>query len=165
MANATSNCYPCDLVEGKVVHPGGTIYEDSCWHVDLAGHANVWRGFLMIKLKRHCVHLADLTPQEAAALGPVIQRTNQAVMDVLHPAKIYLCSFGEGTAHIHFWVLPRYPNMRPGMHPTMFNLDLRVTLTKYFGVKRWLIPHDELVQIAGQLRQHIMKTSTMQTGH
>jgi diadenosine tetraphosphate (Ap4A) HIT family hydrolase len=150
---AFNECTACNIVSGKVIHPGGTIYEDEYWHVDSAGHANIWRGFLMIKLKRHCVHLADLNNQEAAALGGTIQATNQALMAVLHPAKIFLCSFGEGNAHIHFWVLPRPPEMRPGMHPVFFNLDWRLTLTRLFHLKTWLVPDVETARIAGAVRK------------
>jgi diadenosine tetraphosphate (Ap4A) HIT family hydrolase len=148
----------CDIVAGKIIQPGGVIYEDAYWHVDSAKHSKTWRGFLMIKLKRHCVHLADLTPPEAAALGTVIQVTNQALMDVIHPAKIYLCSFGDGNSHIHFWVLPRPPDMKPGMHAVILNMDIRRNLTRIFHIKRWLVPDDETACIAGQVRCHITKT-------
>jgi len=77
----------CDIVSRKLIQPGGTIFENAYWHVDTAKHANIWPGFLMIKLKRHSVHLSDLTQPEAASLGIVIQVTNQALMEILHPAK------------------------------------------------------------------------------
>ncbi len=157
MTDTRPGCKACDIVAGKFAHPGGTIYEDAYWHVDSASHAQVWPGFLMIKLKRHCQHLADLTPPEAAALGPVIRVTNQALMEVLHPAKIYLCSFGDGTAHIHFWVLPRQPNLPAGMHPTLFNLDLRVTLTKLFHLKKWLVADEETARLASQVRAQMTR--------
>lgn len=31
----------CDIVAGKVVHPGGNIYENDYWHVDSARNANI----------------------------------------------------------------------------------------------------------------------------
>ena len=157
MTTLLPGCMACDIVSGKFIQPGGTIFENAYWHVDAAKHANVWPGFLMIKLKRHCVNLAELTPPEAASLGIVIQITNQALMEVLHPAKIYLCSFGDGNSHIHLWVLPRPPEMKPGMHPVIFNLDMRRNLTKYLHFKKWLVPEAELVRIAEQVRMNIEK--------
>ncbi len=148
-------CMACDIVSGKFVQPGGTIFENACWHVDTAKHAQVWPGFFMIKLKRHCLHLSELTPPEAASLGAVIQTTNQALMEVLQPAKIYVCSFGDGNSHIHLWVLPRPPEMKPGMHAVIFNLDMRIALTKYLHLKKWLVPEAQLAQIAEQVRARI----------
>jgi diadenosine tetraphosphate (Ap4A) HIT family hydrolase len=56
--------------------------------------------------------MAELTPQEAAALGCVIQTTCLAVMEVLQPAKVFVCSFGDRVKHVHFWVLPRPRGMQ-----------------------------------------------------
>jgi diadenosine tetraphosphate (Ap4A) HIT family hydrolase len=147
-------CVSCEIVAGKQVEPGGVIYQNEYWHVGTAlGSPVVWRGFLIIKLKRHCEHLAELTPQEAASLGPVIQSTCAALTDVLQPAKVYVCSFGDGVKHVHFWVLPRPSSMRPGMHSVIFQLDLRTTLTRWFGVKSWTVSDEELSRIANRLRE------------
>ena len=145
-------CVSCDLVAGKRASLGGVIYEDDYWHVDSDVGPVYWEGFLIVKLKRHCEHLAELTPEEAAALGPVIQMTCAALSAVLKPAKVYVCSFGDGVKHIHFWVLPRPPRMRPGMHWVMFHLDLRALLTRRFGVKRWMCSEQEVAELVSQVK-------------
>jgi diadenosine tetraphosphate (Ap4A) HIT family hydrolase len=151
-------CVSCEIVAGKRVEPGGVIYENEYWHVGtMGGLPVVWRGFLCIKLKRHCEQLADLTPEEALALGPVIQSTCLALEEVLKPAKVYVCSFGEGVRHIHWWVLPRPPDMRPGMHPVIFNLDLRNTLTRYLGIKKWIVSETEVAEIAQRVRERLSR--------
>jgi diadenosine tetraphosphate (Ap4A) HIT family hydrolase len=132
--NYDSKCLSCDIVTGKQVEPGGVIYENTYWHVGSAVGPAVWRGFLVIKLKRHCEHLAELTPAEAAVLGPVIRTTCLALTEVLRTAKVYVCSFGEGVKHVHFWALPRPSEMRPGMHAVLFNLDMRLSLTRWSGI-------------------------------
>ena len=114
----------------------------------------VWPGFLIVKLKRHCEHIAELTPEEAAALGPVIRDTCASVMAVFEPAKVYVCSFGDGVKHIHFWVLPRPKHMRPGMHWVLLNLDARLTLTR-LGVKRWVCTDEQVAVWAGRLRTRL----------
>ena len=152
-------CMSCDILAGRRTVPGGVIYEDEYWHVDSIASPVFWRGFLIVKLKRHCEHLADLTPEEAAALGPVVQMTCRALSDVLKPAKVYVCSFGDGIKHIHLWVLPRPPEMRPGMHWVFWNLDVRATLTRRFGLKRWLVSDEEVAHIADQVRQRIQQLS------
>ena len=80
MKTLNSGCLSCDIVAKRVIEPGGTIYEDEFWQVGSMLPPIIWRSFLSIRLKRHCEHLAELTPQEAAALGCVIQTTCQAVM-------------------------------------------------------------------------------------
>ena len=97
-------CMSCDILAGKLTTPGGVIYEDEYWQVDSVISPVYWRGFLIIKLKRHCEHLAELTPEEAGALGPVVRATCSALAEVLKPAKVYVCSFGDGVKHIHLWV-------------------------------------------------------------
>ena len=144
----------CDILAGRRTEPGGVIYEDEYWHVGSMVRPVFWPGFLIVKLKRHCEHLAELTPEEAATLGPVLQMTCSAVAGVLKPAKVYVCSFGDGVKHIHFWILPRPRGMRPGMHWAMLNLDIRAALTR-LGVKRWLANDVEMVSLAGRIRGQI----------
>ena len=153
MDTSISRCLSCDIVTGKQVEPGGVIYENTYWHVGSAVGPAVWRGFLIIKLKRHCEHLAELTPDEAAVLGPVMRTTCLALTEVLGPAKVYVCSFGDGVKHVHFWALPRPAEMRPGMHPVMFNLDMRLTLTRLLGIKKWVISDEEVSFTADKLRE------------
>jgi diadenosine tetraphosphate (Ap4A) HIT family hydrolase len=145
----------CEILAGKRTPPGGVVYENAHWHVDSVVSPVVWPGFLIVKLKRHCEHLSELTPEEAASLGPTIQMACKALMQVLKPAKVYVCSFGDGVKHIHFWILPRPPEMRAGMHWVMFHLDLRMFLTQRLGVKRWLCPDDEVMALTQQIRRHI----------
>lgn len=159
MDKFVSKCLSCDIVTGKQLEPGGVIYENAYWHVGSAVGPLVWRGFLVIKLKRHCEHLAELTPEEAAVLGPVIRTTCLALTEVLRTAKVYVCSFGDGVKHVHFWALPRPPEMHPGMHPVMFNLDMRLTLTRLLGIKKWVISDEEVSYTANKLREcftHLM---------
>ena len=147
-------CVSCEIVAGKQVEPGGVIYQNEHWHVGTIGSQPVvWPGFLIVKLKRHCEPLAELTPQEAASLGPVIQSTCAALTEVLQPAKVYVCSFGDGVKHVHFWVLPRPSTMRPGMHSVICQLDLRTTLTRWFRIKTWTMSDEEVARIASRLRE------------
>jgi diadenosine tetraphosphate (Ap4A) HIT family hydrolase len=147
-------CVSCEIVAGKQVEPGGVIYQNEHWHVGtVRSQPVVWPGFLIVKLKRHCEHLAQLTPQEAASLGPVIQSTCAALVEVLQPAKVYVCSFGDGVKHVHFWVLPRPSTIHPGMHSVIFQLDLRTTLTRWFRIKTWTMSDEEVARIASRLRE------------
>lgn len=155
MDEYANGCVSCDDLAGHRPEPGGVIYENAHWHVGSVVAPVVWRGFLIIKAKRHCEHLAELTPEEAASLGPVVRATCAALTELLRPAKVYVCSFGDGVKHVHFWVLPRPPDMRPGMHPVMRNLDVRLALTRLLGIKRWVVPDGEVARYAERLRDRI----------
>jgi diadenosine tetraphosphate (Ap4A) HIT family hydrolase len=154
MEQLIAGCLSCDVVAGRRMEPGGVIYEDEHWHVGSIMPPVVWQGFLIVKLKRHCEHVAELTADEAASLGPVLGATCRAVSEVLRPAKVYVCSFGDGVKHIHFWILPRPPEMRPGMHSVMLNLDMRMALARSFGIKRWSCSDEQVAETAEKLRQH-----------
>jgi diadenosine tetraphosphate (Ap4A) HIT family hydrolase len=109
------NCLACDTLSGKIVPPGGVIYADEYWQVD---HAlpPIWvPGLLVIKLRRHCEHLAELSPAEAAAFGPFIQQISRVLQEVTKAQKIHVASYGEGIRHMHFLVTPRTAEM-PASH-------------------------------------------------
>lgn len=149
-------CVSCDIVAGKQIEPGGGIYENDYWHIGTTvGLPVVWRGFLIIKLKRHCEHIAELSSEEALTLGPVIRSTCSALTEVLKPAKVYVCSYGDGVKHVHFWVLPRPAAMRPGMHSVMFNLDMRIMLTRLLGIKKWIVSDSDVSMIAKQVQERL----------
>lgn len=145
-------CVACEIVAGRRSEPGGVLYQDDNWHAGSVLQPVVWRGFTIVKLKRHCEHIAALTGVESDALGPVLRAGCAALMQVLQPAKVYVCSFGDGVQHIHFWLLPRPPAMQPGMHAVMFHLDVRTTFTRLLGVKRWLVPPADIDATAEQIR-------------
>lgn len=152
-------CMSCDILAGRRSEPGGVIYEDAYWHVGSVVSPVCWRGFLIVKLKRHCEHLAELASEEAAGLGPVLQKTCAALSEVLKPAKVYVCSFGDGIKHIHSWVLPRMPDMRPGMHWVFFHLDVRMLLTR-LGFRRWVVSDEEVASIVAGLRRQFHRLAT-----
>jgi diadenosine tetraphosphate (Ap4A) HIT family hydrolase len=152
-----SGCLSCDILSGRRAVPGGVIYEDEYWVVESTIGPVFWRGFLIVKTRRHCEHLAELTAEEGAALGPVLRATCRALTEVLQSAKVYLCSFGDGVKHVHFWVLPRPHDMHPGMHWVFFNLDVRAFLTRRLGVKRWVCSDEEVAEIAGQVRRRMQQ--------
>jgi diadenosine tetraphosphate (Ap4A) HIT family hydrolase len=51
--------------------------------------------------------LAELTPPEAAALGPVLHAAVAAIERVVRPERTYVASYGERVRHVHFFLLPR----------------------------------------------------------
>jgi diadenosine tetraphosphate (Ap4A) HIT family hydrolase len=63
-------------------------------------------GTLVVKPERHLLHVADLSADEAAELGPLLRATANVVTDLASPEQVYVCLWSHGPVHIHFVVQP-----------------------------------------------------------
>jgi diadenosine tetraphosphate (Ap4A) HIT family hydrolase len=125
-------CLCCDITAGRLPAPGGTILDTGRWHVDhILDSLGV--GTLIVKPVRHVTSVGALDPDEAAELGPVLQRVSQVVQELTDAGQVYVClwSHAGGTAtHIHFVVQPitkahsdRYGGYGPHLQQAMFAAD------------------------------------------
>ncbi len=146
-----NNCLECDILTGKLDTPGGVVYEDNYWVVRNPLSPLVLPGYLILRLKRHCEQLADLTPEETATLGPTLQKTCKAIMHVVHPVKIYVGSFGEDVAHIHFHIIPRMHDMPMGSIQVLGYIQERRASYRA-GQKDIACSDAEAIALAEQLR-------------
>ncbi len=98
-------CYACDLSHGRTHLPGGSIYRTGEWEVEhCTGPLGI--GTLIVKPRRHVVHVADLTAAETTELGPLLQRAASVVTELAQPEQVYVCLWSHGPVHIHFVVQP-----------------------------------------------------------
>lgn len=101
-------CLACDLTAGRRPLPGGRIEETRSWVVEhCVGPLGV--GTLIVKPKRHVVHVADLDAEEAGELGPLLRRVAAAVTEAFEPEQVYVClwSHADGVpGHVHWVVQP-----------------------------------------------------------
>lgn len=109
--NATDDlpgCLACDLSAGRRPCPGGKIDVTPGWVVEhCVGPLGV--GTIIVKPKRHLLHVADLSAEEAAELGPLLRRTAAAVTEAFDPEQVYVCLWshaGGVPGHIHWVVQP-----------------------------------------------------------
>lgn len=102
-----AGCSACAEITGQISAPGGIIHDDGMWFV--SHHTGVFTdpGELIVKLRRHCESLAELTPAEAQALGSVLRAAVAALDRVVVAERIYAMSFNERLRHVHFLLLPR----------------------------------------------------------
>ncbi|MEM0979677.1 MAG: diadenosine tetraphosphate hydrolase [Cyanobacteria bacterium P01_H01_bin.58] len=106
--NRVADCLACQIVAGEVTVPGGTIAENSWWVADhcLGKHG---LGAVVVKTRAHRENLWDLTPNEAASLGPFLQQITYAMQTALKAERIYINSWvDQPPYHIHFVLQPRY---------------------------------------------------------
>ncbi|HEX5572882.1 MAG TPA: HIT family protein, partial [Ktedonobacterales bacterium] len=107
MDSTTATCVACRANRGAIVAPGGALYDDGLWRLEHTFEPIPMVGWLVLKPPRHVESLADLTADEAAALGPLLQRITRAMRETLAPAKVYAALFAESVAHLHIHLIPR----------------------------------------------------------
>lgn len=105
----TPRCVICDIASGELETPGGHLLQTTHWIVT-HHHSDrgLYPGRLMVALRRHCASFADLSPDESGEFGAVVKRCTAALEAELAPARVYLASFNEGSAHVHAHLLIRH---------------------------------------------------------
>ena len=106
-------CFVCRKHRGEISVPGGVIYEDDLIYIS---HAQLWGdekehylGHLIVEPKRHAPELADLTREEAQAIGLYTSRLARALMHTERVEHVYSFVIGDGVPHVHVHVIGRYP--------------------------------------------------------
>ena len=126
-------CSMCEEVAGQTVPPGGVVYRNEWWEVGHHPGPETDPGELIVKLRRHAESLAELTSEEAAAMGPVLRAAVAAVERVVRPERVYVASYGERLRHVHFFLLPRTTSL-PAGHVTSDLYRRARTLLRRVGV-------------------------------
>ena len=107
-------CSACAEIEGATSAPGGVIHDDGLWFVSHHTGRYTDPGELIVKTRRHCESLSELTDSEARALGPILQAAVAVLERVIKPERVYAVSFNERLRHLHFLLLPRTADMPRG---------------------------------------------------
>lgn len=146
-------CIACRANRGKLTAPGGVIYRDELWVLEHILEPIPMAGWLVLKPIRHVESIAELTAEESASLGPLLQWVTAAMTGVLAPAKIYVCMFAESLdcPHIHFHLIPRTPDV-PGNRrgPNIFRY---LSVAGTTGRSHAKI--DEAVHVAAAVRERL----------
>ncbi|HVD32556.1 MAG TPA: hypothetical protein VNC19_03185 [Gemmatimonadales bacterium] len=107
-------CSACAEIAGDTTAPGGTIFDDGLWFVSHHTGPFTDPGELIVKTRRHCESLGELSGAEAGALGPILKAAVGALERVILAERIYAVSFNERVRHVHFLLLPRTAAMPRG---------------------------------------------------
>jgi diadenosine tetraphosphate (Ap4A) HIT family hydrolase len=141
-------CLACDLASGRVDLPGGEILVTEHWIVEhCVGPLGV--GTLIVKPKRHVVHVWQLGEAEAAEIGPLLRRVTAALSELTQPDQVYVglwSHHGGKPVHVHFVVQPVTRELMdtigvfgPYLQVAMFDADEQP-------------PRDEVVRFAERAR-------------
>ena len=124
------------------LHPGsvgGNVYEDDYWYAYHAPATVASLGQLFLVSKRHVLDFAEMTPDEAASYGRVLQALYAALKQVVDAERVYLRVTLEGVPHFHTWLFPR------GRHETERG-------TAFMAAERSCTEADALA-VVGRLRE------------
>ncbi len=102
------NCFICRKHAGlEEAPPGGYIFEDEHWMVCHAPGKLGPLGTLFIESRRHFLDYSEMTPAEAQAIGPLLQRVYAALRSLTAAERVYQLATVEGVPHLHMWLVPR----------------------------------------------------------
>jgi len=107
------DCYAChNNDQFDRLPPRERIAADPHWRVAHAFNTSL-PGWLVLVPRRHVTAIAELTDDEAAALGTWQVRLSRALHEVTGCVKTYVIQFAEqeGFGHVHFHVVPRMPDI------------------------------------------------------
>jgi diadenosine tetraphosphate (Ap4A) HIT family hydrolase len=122
------DCYVCrNNDQFDQLPPRERIAADPHWRVAHAFNTSL-PGWLILVPRRHVTTIAELTDDEAAALGTWQVMLSRALHEVTGCVKTYVIQFAEqeGFGHVHFHVVPRMPDI-PADHrgPAVFGYLIR----------------------------------------
>ena len=129
MPEDVSTCFACDLMTGVEPLVGGRIFETGTWVVEhCMGPLGV--GTLIVKPKRHILHVWELSSVELEEMGPLLGQASRVVRSTTDCSQAYVCLWSHGNfepVHIHFVVQPvhealkaDFANAGPALQTRMF---------------------------------------------
>jgi diadenosine tetraphosphate (Ap4A) HIT family hydrolase len=94
---------PCGLCGGKAT---GAVWSDEHFSLHPPVHGSL-PGAVWIASREHVDSFCDLSPEAAAAFGPLIGRVERAILALGDVGRVHLYRWGDGGAHFHVWLMPR----------------------------------------------------------
>ncbi|MBZ9645616.1 hypothetical protein [Streptomyces sp. PSKA30] len=83
------------------------LWADEHWRLDALGTQLRLPAAVMLQPRGHY----DLPAERAAELGPLLQRVERAILVLDGVARVHINRWGDGGAHLHFWLMARPAGM------------------------------------------------------
>ena len=107
-----SDCPICAKQQGAAgTVVGGPIYADDLLYVHHAYMPDkpTFLGFVRLETRRHVPSFAELTPDEAQAIGLMEHRLSRALKECAGADHAYAFFYGDHVPHLHILIWARYP--------------------------------------------------------
>ena len=94
---------PCGLCAGQST---SAVWQDEHFslHPPVGGSL---AGAVWLASRKHVDSFSDLSPEAAAAFGPLAARVERAILGLGDVSRVHLYRWGDGGAHFHVWFIPR----------------------------------------------------------
>ena len=153
MGSTMTDCYVCQRNETlpEELPPRELIFDDGNWRV-VHAFGSAIPGWLVVVCRRHITSMSQLSPQEAAVLGPLLVSLSDALEKSLsaHKAYVAFLAEAEGFEHLHIHVVPRKEDMPPEQRGKYIFDWLNVPEDK-------AIPDEEADRIASELQTSVAR--------
>lgn len=102
-------CSICTKQRTRVI--GGPIYEDNLFYAHHVYNEKgpAFLGYVRLETKRHVPSYAELTSDEARAIGLLTTRLSQALKACVGADHVYVFFYGDHVPHLHLHIFARYP--------------------------------------------------------
>lgn len=107
--DTTGACPICAKQRGEVI--GGAVYQDGLVYAHHVYNPNepTFLGYVRAETRRHVPSFAELTSEEAQAIGLLISRLSRALKTCAGADHVYAFFYGDHVPHLHVHVFARYP--------------------------------------------------------
>ena len=100
------DCMGCDIVNHKLVPPGGYVYEDDFINISADPEIPIV-GFMILGIKKHVKSINELTRDERIRIIDVLNLTIEK-MKSSNICEEVLIVQEEKASHFHIWILPMH---------------------------------------------------------
>jgi len=128
-----------------------TVVANDKFAVIIVDDAN-YPGFCRVIWRDHVREMSDLKREDRLLLNEAVFEVEQAVREVMAPAKINVASLGNVVPHLHWHVIPRYTDDAHFPAPVWAN-PVRETDAAVLAARRALLP-----QLADAIARRFNKT-------
>jgi diadenosine tetraphosphate (Ap4A) HIT family hydrolase len=94
---------PCRICAGKTTP---AVWSDEHFSLHPPVHGSL-PGAVWLASREHVDSFANLSPEAAAAFGPLVARVERAILSLGDVGRVHLYRWGDGGAHFHAWLIPR----------------------------------------------------------
>jgi diadenosine tetraphosphate (Ap4A) HIT family hydrolase len=104
----TAGCGVCAIHADAAGHGRWECHRGARWIVRHHPEPSPLAGWTFLCSARHVQGPADLDDAEAASFGPAIRTVSRAIRDLTGCDRVYAIAFGQGAAHLHVHLVPRF---------------------------------------------------------
>ena len=104
----TAPCGVCAIHADAAGHGRWECHRGERWIVRHHPEPSPLVGWTFLCSARHVQGSADFTDAEAEGFGPAMRTVSRAVRDLTGCDRVYAIAFGQGAAHLHVHLVPRF---------------------------------------------------------